>query len=654
MNILGFSYPRKNKHGVWRWLPSWKLVVPVFVVGGLLGGIVLAYLVRITPIPAPNEISQSNTTIIYYSDGVTEIGRLGDYNRETVSLQGIPLQVQQTVLAAEDREFYSHSGFSISGIARAVFNNLTTGSSQGGSTITQQYVKTAFLTSEQSFKRKIKELILSIKLETSESKDEILSNYLNTVYFGRGAYGIQAASRAYFSKNVADLTVEESAMLAALLKSPEGFTPEKRLNRLTERWNYVLDQMVDAGWLDAKTREAMVFPKYTEKRTANRLAGFRGYILQEVKKDLIDMGYDESSLGVAGLKVITTIDKQAQVAANKAVKDQRPKSKTSGLRIGVIAIKPGDGAIMAMYGGRDYVTEPLNNVTQAVAQGGSTFKTFALAAAMEAGISLDTLLPGKSGTEINGYVVNNYSGETFADVTLLQATEHSVNTAYVQLGANIGIDPVMDMAYRMGLPNDTLGLDRNLTFILGSPSPHAIDMANAYATLAARGVKATPYLIKSVDSPQGLRVFEAQIHTEVVMTPEVADQVTYALSLVVKSGTGNNAKAAGRPVAGKTGTTDESRSAWFVGYSPDIAAAVVMMKQDENGNPVPMYGVGGLASVTGGSFPTRIWGQFVHDALAGIPVSNFVKPTASPTVTETVEPSPSSSETSATPSATVS
>ncbi|MEY4322905.1 MAG: hypothetical protein RL410_686 [Actinomycetota bacterium] len=648
MSFLGLNYPRRDKRGVWRWLPSWKFAVPVIVGGGLLGGIVLAYLVNITPIPAPNEISQSNTTIVYYDDGKTEIGRIGDYNREIVPLQEIPLVVQQTVLAAEDRNFYDHSGFSISGIARAFWNNITTGSSQGGSTITQQYVKTAFLTTEQTFKRKIKELILSIKLETSSSKDEIFANYLNTCYFGRGAYGIQSAARAYFGKSVQELTASEAAMLASLLKSPEGFAPEKRLDRLKQRWTYVMDQMADAGWISAKARKRAEFPSYLEKGSTNRLAGPRGYILQEVKKDLIELGYDEASLGVAGLQVVTTINRQAQIAAEKAVRDKGPKSKTEGVRIGLVAVKPGDGAIMAMYGGPDYVTEPLNNVTQAVAQAGSTFKVFALAAAMETGTPLDYLLPGKSGTVISGYKVNNYSGETFGDVTLLQATEHSVNTAYVQLADDLGIDSVMNMAYRMGLPEDTPGLDRNLTFVLGSPSPHVIDMAEAYATLASRGVHAEPYLLKSVKSSTGTSIYESRVQTQAAIVPEVTDQVTFALEQVVLHGTGINAKIAGRPVAGKTGTTDESKSAWFVGYSPEMATAVMMMKQNSKGIPVPMYGVGGVGSVTGGSFPTKIWGQFMRDALKGVPVTKFPAPTASPTVTESATPNPSTTPTETT------
>mgnify|MGYP002776515121 CR=1 FL=1 len=220
------NYPRADRKGFRRWIPSWKLALGTTFSVGVLGSLALAYLVSITSIPTPNQISFANATIVYYADGKHEIGRIGEYNRVQVDLAQIPVNVQHAVLALEDRDYYNHSGFSITGIGRAVINNLIGGSQQGGSTITQQYVKNAYLSSERSITRKVKELVLSIKLETSSDKDTIFENYLNTVYFGRGAYGIEAAAQAYFSKNVSELDVSESAFLASLLKSPEGLAPE--------------------------------------------------------------------------------------------------------------------------------------------------------------------------------------------------------------------------------------------------------------------------------------------------------------------------------------------------------------------------------------------------------------------------------------------
>ena len=626
------DYPRSGKSGIRRWIPSWRLILGLGFFAVLIGVVGLAFLVNRTSIPSPNEIAQANASVIYYSDGKSVVGTIGEFDRVQVELAQIPLTTQRAVLAAEDKDFYNHSGFSASGIARAFMNNLSGGAQQGGSTITQQYVKNAYLTSERSITRKLKELVLSIKLETSDSKDEILSNYLNTVYLGRGSYGLQAASRAYFTKDVDKLTVSESAVLAALLKSPEGFTPEDNLPRLTQRWNYVLDQMVEAGWLDAAERAATEFPLIKE-RAINRLGGPRGYIIASVKSALADLGYDEAELGVSGYSIVTTIDKRAQNAAVKAVRKEGPTSGTEGLRIGLAAIRPGTGEIVAMYGGADYVTQPLNNATQAIAQAGSTFKPFGLYAGLNSGHTLEEILPGKNGIKVSGYKVNNYSRKSFGDVTLLQATESSVNTAYVTLAYETGIDSVISAAIAAGIPEDTPGIEQNLTFVLGSASPRTIDVASAYATFAADGIFAKPYLIGKVMAPNGGVLYEYTPTPSNVLNTEAVRGVNYALQRVVTNGTGYAALGVGRPVAGKTGTTDENRSAWFAGYTPNLSAAVMMSKQDAAGNPISLSGTGGMSSVAGGSFPARIFTAFMRAALVDTEVLRFPKPQVIPTMT---------------------
>lgn len=627
---MRINYPRQQHTGIRKFLPSWKFVVGSGVLGFFFAALTLTILVNRTSIPAPNEISIANATIVYYADQNSEVGRIGEYNRVEVNLAEIPLVMQRAVLAAEDKDFYNHSGFSIPGIARALFNNLTDGTNQGASTITQQYAKNAYLTSEQSWRRKAKELVLALKLETSNSKDKILENYLNTVYFGRGAYGVQAAARAYFGIDVSLLDVGQSAFLAALLKSPEGFAPEVDLERLEVRYDYVLNQMVDSQWLDNPN---IAFPAYRPKNTENRLGGPRGYILAETKKALVALGFDEASLGVAGLRVTTTIDKQAQKSAEKAVRKEGPTSGREGLRIGLVAVRPGTGEIVAMYGGPDYVSEPLNNATQAIAQAGSTFKTFALMAAAERGIPLDSIFRGKNGIDVSGYRVNNYGNTSFGRVTLLQATELSINTAYVELAYALGIDAVIDTAIAAGIPADAAGIDRNLTFVLGTTSPHVLDVANSYATFAAEGVKADPYLVKTISGANGGLLYEAAPSVTTAFSTEAARVVNYALQRVVTNGTGATALSLGRPVAGKTGTTDENKSAWFAGYTPDLSAAVMLMKQDEAGNPISLAGTGGLSTVTGGSFPARIFTAFMQGALQGSPAIRFSSPTNLPTVT---------------------
>lgn len=638
------NYPRAKRRGIARFIPSWKLVLGLTSLFSIFGAAIFAILVITTDIPAPNEISQARATVVLYSDGKSEVGRIGEYNRVEVELIQIPVHTQQAVLALEDQGFYEHSGFSITGIARAIINNLTGGAEQGASTITQQYTKNAYLTSERTWLRKIKELVLAVKLETSSSKDEILQNYLNTVYFGRGAYGIEAAARVYFNVSVEDLDIAQSIMLASLLKSPEGFAPEVNPVRLQQRWVYGANQMRELGWITKNERDRLVFPNYKPRATGNRLSGTKGYILREVTKFLESQGYDESTLGISGLTVTTTLNKKSQNAALKAVNQAGPKSNLEGVRIGLVALKPGTGEIVAMYGGPDYVTEPLNNVTQAVAQAGSTFKVYGLLSAMEAGVNLDHILPGKSGTEISGYTVNNYGGENFKNLTLLQATIHSVNTAYVQLAYEVGISNVIEAAYRTGLSRETLGVEENLTFVLGSASPRVIDVAESYATLAANGVHAKPFLVSRVTLPNGGLFYEADIESETLFDSNVIASVNYALEQVVNYGTGMNARVAGSAIAGKTGTTDENKSAWFAGYSNSLTTVVMLTKQDANGNPISLNGTGGLGSVTGGSFPARIFAAFMKAALAEFPSTPFIEPTATPSISPTPTESATSSE----------
>lgn len=639
------DYPRSRKRGIARFLPSWKLVLGLSSLVSIFGAIVFAILVVTTDIPAPNEISQARATVVLYSDGKSEVGRIGDYNRVEVDLIQIPVHTQQAVLALEDQGFYEHSGFSITGIARAIINNLTGGAEQGASTITQQYTKNAYLTSERTWIRKIKELVLAVKLETSSSKDEILQNYLNTVYFGRGAYGVEAAARVYFNVSVENLDVAQSLMLASLLKSPEGFAPEVNPVRLQQRWVYGANQMRELGWLTQAERDSLVFPDYKPRATGNRLSGTKGYILREVTKFLETQGYDESTLGISGLTVTTTLNKKSQTAAVKAVNQAGPKTNLDGVRIGLVALKPGTGEIVAMYGGPDYVTEPLNNVTQAITQAGSTFKVYGLISAMEAGYSLDHILPGKSGIEISGYKVNNYGGKNYKNLTLLQATMSSVNTAYVQLAYEVGIGSVIEAAYRTGLSRETLGVEENLTFVLGSASPRVIEVAESYATLAGNGVHAEPYLVSRVTLPNGGLFYEADVVANEMFDPNVIASVNFALQNAVEGGTGISARVSGYDIAGKTGTTDDNKSAWFAGYSNSLTAVVMMMKQDANGNPISLNGTGGLGSVTGGSFPARIFAAFMKAALAQFPSTPFIEPTATPSITATPTESPTSTVT---------
>jgi len=650
------DYPRAGRSGVRRWLPSWKLVVGLATTFVLAGIAAFAVLVWRTEVPEPNELATAQTTIVYWNDGTTELGRIGDANRESVALADVPLQTQQAVLAAEDREFYEHGGFSPTGIARAVWNNVSGGDVQGGSTITQQYAKNAYLTQDRTLTRKVKELVLSVKLETSVSKDQILEDYLNTIYFGRGAYGIQVAAQQYFGKDVSELTLGESAALAAIIRSPGNYDPadEDNIPRLEGRWTYVLDGMVEKGWITADEQAAAEFPEFKQPRPANTFGGTNGYLLQAVLAELEAKGITEDELNRGGLRVTSTFDRTMQRAAVAAVKAEGPTSGTKGLRIGLAAVRPGTGEVVAMYGGRNFLTNQVNNATQAIGQAGSTFKPFALAAGIEKGISLDSIWNGNTGVTIDDYVVNNYGDRSWGKITLLQGTEQSVNSVYVALSKETGYDAVADAARRAGIVTDTLQPVRSVA--LGVASPHVIEVADAYATFAARGAQTKSTFILEIKGANGGVLFVLEPEPVQAFDSNTADVVNYALRRVVTNGTGFAAQALGRPAAGKTGTTNGNLSAWFAGYTPDLAAAVMLVKDDEDGNPMTLAGVGGMTSVTGGSFPARIWTAFMRGALEGSPVQSFVEPidlpTASPTVTVSESPSPSPTTESPTPTPT--
>ncbi len=644
---MRIDYPRAGKTGVRRWLPSWKQLLSLVLLGiaGVVG--LFFFLLWRTTVPEPNEVATAQTSIVYWNDGTTELGRIGDANRISVPLSQVPLDTQHAVLAAEDREFYEHGGFSPAGIGRAIWNNVSGGSLQGGSTITQQYAKNAFLTQERTLSRKAQEILLAVKLETTVSKDQILEDYLNTIYFGRGAYGIQVASQQYFGRNVEDLTLGQSAALASIIRSPGNYDPadEANVERLKGRWTYVLDGMVTKGWITPEQKASANFPKFKTPKPANKFAGTNGYLLDTVVKELATKGITEDELNRGGLRVVTTFDKKAQGAAVEAVRNQGPKTGTAGLRIGLAAVRPGTGEVVAMYGGADFLKNQVNNATQAIGQAGSTFKPFALAAAVEKGLALDSVWNGNSGIEIDGYKVNNYGDRSYGDITLLSGTENSVNSVYVAVSKETGYDAVVDSAKRAGIPEDTPALEPVRSVALGVASPHVIDIADAYATFAARGQQASYTVLLEVRGGNGGLLFKLDSSPKQAFTSDTADVVNYALRKVVTDGTGKTALGLGRPVAGKTGTTNENKSALFAGYTPELAAAVMLTKDGPDGLPVTLSGVGGLSSVTGGSFPAAIFTAFMKGALDGLPVQQFTEPTSLPTASPTVTVSPTVSPT---------
>ena len=596
--------------------------------GFIAGSTLFAFAWFTVSIPDPNAYVNSQSTIIQYSNG-SEIGRVGTQNRQIVPLAKIPLNVRHAVLAAEDRNFYSNRAFSVTGIARAVFNNLRGGSLQGGSTITQQYAKTAFLSPSRTIQRKIKELVIAIKLENSLSKDQIFENYLNTIYFGRGSYGVMTASQQYFNRNVEQLTNSQAAIIASILRSPGLYDPafkEGNEERLKARFEYVINGMIDAKWLTEEDAAKMKYPTIAPRATSGSLSGPKGHVIEAVQKELAKLGFSQDQLLVGGLVIRTTLDQRAQQSAIDAVNKLTPKGAPENLHIGLVAIRPGTGEIIALYGGADYLKRQLSDATQAIALAGSTFKPFAVIAGLEAGIPLTSMWNGDSPQTFDDagkpYEVSNYGDEGWGQISLLEATKHSVNTVYVPLGIKAGPDNVVDVARRAGIP-ESVAMMPTPSVVLGVASPHVIDVANSYATFAAQGIYSKPYLVAQVMGSNKGILYEGKSQTQEVFSKEVIADLTYSLKSVVNGGTGSAALALGRPAAGKTGTSQQNASAWFSGYVPQLAASVAFFRDTASES---LNGIGGLTSVTGGTFPARIWTAFMKGALKGEPVMDFPAP----------------------------
>ena len=603
----------------------------IFLAGfSFVAGTVLFALAWFTVgIPDPNAYVNSQSTIIQYSNGA-EIGRIGSENRQILKMSKIPLRLRYAVMAAEDRNFYSERAFSITGIGHAIISNvLTLGNGRGGSTITQQYAKTAFLSSERSITRKVKELVISLKLENALTKDQIFENYLNTIYFGRGSYGVQTAAQQYFNRNANQLSISQSAVIASILRSPGLYDPvlsEANKKRLDGRFQYVIQGMLEKKWITPAEAKAAKMPVVSPRTTSGQLSGPKGYIIDSVQKELSKLGFTQDQLLVGGYVIKTTLDQRAQQSAVDAVNKLTPSPAPTNLHTALVAIRPGTGEIIAMYGGKDYVVRQLNDATQSIALAGSTFKPFALVAALEAGIPLTSMWNGDTPQTFDDlgkpYEVSNYGDVGWGQVDLLTATQHSINTVFVPLGIKAGMDKVVDVARRAGIP-DSVAMIGTPSVVLGVASPHVIDVANSYATFAAQGVYSKPFIVAQVIGPNKGVLYEGKPQTQEVFSKDVMADLTYALKGVVNGGTGSAALALGRPAAGKTGTSQSNASAWFSAYTPQLAASVALFRDSASES---LNGIGGLTSVTGGTFPAKIWTAFMKGALKDEPVMSFPAP----------------------------
>ncbi|MEU0410476.1 transglycosylase domain-containing protein [Streptomyces griseorubiginosus] len=642
----GKKAKRPRRTGWRRLIPTWRMVLGTFVLGLLVlaGLFYLGY--SMVKIPPANALATKQSNVFLYADG-SQLARDGEVNRENVSLSQVSKDAQHAVLAAEDRDFYTESAIDPKAMLRAGWNTATGKGKQSGSTITQQYVKNYYLAQEQTVTRKAKEFFISIKLDREKSKDEILEGYLNTSYFGRNAYGIQAAAQAYYGQDAVDLDPAHAAYLAALVNAPSEYDvvahPENK-KAAEARWNYVLDGMVKKGWLAQSARTGLKFPMPKEQTVSTGLSGQRGYIKDAVEDYIIDNKIlTKDQLEAGGYRITTTLDKNKQNAFVKAVDDQvmdkldKKNNKADNyVRAGGASVDPKTGRVVAMYGGIDYVKQYTNGATRGDFQVGSIFKPIVFASAVQNGsetqdgrpITPNTYYDGTNKRPVVGWSGGNYAPEnedqgSYGEITVREATDKSVNSVYAQMAVDVGSDKVKQTAIDMGIPADTPDLTATPSIALGVNTASVLDMAEAYATLANHGRHGTYTMIDKITNGEETVQLPAQ-KTRQAISREAADTTTSVLQSVVQNGTATAAQGADRPAAGKTGTAEEDTAAWFAGYTPDLATVVSVMGQD----PVTaahksLYNALGLPRVNGGGPPAEIWAQYTKDALKGKPVTDF-------------------------------
>jgi penicillin-binding protein 1A len=648
--------PAKRRSALWRWRRG------LFVVGlagvATVGGV--ASVVFNIKLPPAN--AEEQTSFVCAADVTVDCGPnnaiasfSAEEDRINVPLGEIPHVVIDAVLATEDRDFFQHGGVDPVGIARAFYNDVRgRGVQQGGSTITQQYVKNAYLTSERSIARKVKEAVLAVKLERELSKEEILGRYLNAIYFGRGAYGVGAASRAYFGKDIREIGLPEAAYLAGLIRAPEAADALVHPEEASRRRDVTLAALLKQRKVTAEQVERAKSVDWKDLVIARRdrtkldidpsLEAIGGtYFIEEIRKELLDK-YGEGVLYGGGLRIYVTLDTKLQKYAWDAVTStlNQPDDPAAAL----VAVDS-QGQVKAMVGGRDYAAQKVNlamgNASGGSGRGaGSSFKPFTLAAAVQQGISLNSkfnapaevILP--KANDGKDWDVHNYDENEEGTLDLVDALRVSSNTAFAQLMVKVGPDNVANLARRMGVesPLTPRGEDHAVNSLtLGTSDVSPLDMASGFSTFANRGVHNDPELISRIEQvgEDGDTTLLEQAHpsNDRVLSQQQADLVTYAMRQVVTGGTGRAADI-GKSAAGKTGTTQNHRDAWFVGFTPKLTTSVWMgYLNPPKTEPRNMTSVHGI-KVTGGSFPAQIWAKFMRNATQGTDQGSFVQPKSFP------------------------
>ncbi|MFF3287914.1 transglycosylase domain-containing protein [Streptomyces sp. NPDC003023] len=641
-----------------------------------MGAFFVAYM--LVPVPAANAQAKQQSNVYKYSDG-TILARTGEVNREIVGLDKIPKDVQYAFVAAENKTFFEDSGVDIKGTLRGLKNTVTGQGKQGGSTITQQYVKNYYLTQDRTITRKLKELVISLKVDRNSEKSEILAGYLNTSYFGRGAYGIQAASQAYYGIDAAKLNVAQGAYLAALVQSPSTYdwavASDETKETVTNRWNYVLNNMVEESWLDKGTRDGLKFPTPGEPKAPSGLSGQAGYIVEAAKAELTRQGLDESDLEAGGWTITLNIDSKRQKELEAAVKkqledelDRKGNAVDATVQAGATSVDPKTGKVVALYGGVSATEHWVSNATRRDYQPASTFKPVVFASALENGsetqdgdpIGLNTVYDGTSKRPVVGsdvpFAPQNDLNKSYGDVTVQTSLNRSINSAFAQMAVDVGLGEVKETALEMGVPDKNF--PERPSIALGTMGASTWDMAGVYATLDNHGKKVTPTIVAKAEHKDRELEVQQGIGSQVI-SRETADTVTAGLTGVVKSGSGIAAKSSAYEAAGKTGTSENNKSAWFAGYTPELATVVALFGEtppEKGSGQVSLTGTAQAGRANGGGFPARIWADYTLGALNGgsdaefdLDVAEIASPEPDPTPTETetetADPTPTETET---------
>ncbi|MFE9566071.1 transglycosylase domain-containing protein [Streptomyces sp. NPDC006487] len=640
---LRIDLPRRGRRGWRRWMPSWKLVTGLFLLFvGALAGLATVVYTRVE-IPDAHDSARRQATVYYWADGSRMVS-VGDVNRQDVKLSEVPGSVQHAVIAAENEDFYSDSGVSVTGIGRAAVNIVKGKETQGGSTLTQQYVKNTYLSQDQTVQRKIKELFLSVKISNQRPKTEILEGYLNTSWFGRDAYGVQAASYAYYGIPAKDLNPSQSALLAAVLKGAESFDPSLSASnhqRAEDRWSWILDRQVGTGAMSAGERAKYTqFPEPKPPAKPTSQAGQIGYLVDIANKSLKSRGgITDKDLAAGGYSIYTTFEKDKVSALAKAVEQVRanrldPKKRPEDqyVQVGAASIRPKDGAIVAVYGGADAIEHFTNNADTSGVPAASAFKPFVYAAALEEEVE-GTEPPGESPAPLPPKPTA--AGTPTVSAHLRSALVDSEHIPFVEAGKKIGLKKVKELAVASGLREESMA-KLEPTFSIGTSTPSAVRLASAYTTFINKGQATEPYSVTKVERSGTAVDGFGRPKPRRAMSSDTAAIVGAALRHVGWNAVGppKDQRTYLPSWGGKTGPNDRMNSAWYIGTTPELSTSVTMFRTKPDVTQLlPMQGVGGPDSDRGSAFPPLIWKAY-HEVVAPAPPYPMDAPT-----TETSKPS---------------